>query len=261
MCPSTLPLSSAPDDVPPTTVAAPSADPGRARRDQQLATWLQCAAEGDAAAFEQFYDASVSAAQCLAHRLLRGADVDDLLAECYFQAWREAGRFDASRGSAITWLLNRVRSRAIDLLRAQRRAPACGLGSSAGSADDTLDAVALQPASEPGPDELLAQAEAGSQLHAALAQLAPSERWVLGLAYFRDCSHGDIATATGLPLGTVKSLLLRAQAKLRTRLAAGQPAASSAQPGVPASAATPVTPVAASAHSTVTLTTAPPALR
>ena len=43
-------------------------------------------------------------------------------------------------------------------------------------------------------------------------------RWVLGLAYYRDLSHAAIAQATGLPLGTVKSHIARAQAKLRLAL-------------------------------------------
>ena len=44
-------------------------------------------------------------------------------------------------------------------------------------------------------------------------------RWLLGLAFFRDLSHAQIAAQTGLPLGTVKSVLLRAQTQLREQLA------------------------------------------
>lgn len=70
----------------------------------------------------------------------------------------------------------------------------------------------------PGPPDLLAQAQAGSAVHRALAELSAQERWLLGLAYCRDLTHAQIATATALPLGTVKSALLRAQHKLRERL-------------------------------------------
>jgi RNA polymerase sigma-70 factor (ECF subfamily) len=56
-------------------------------------------------------------------------------------------------------------------------------------------------------------------VHAALARLSPNERWVLGLAYYADLSHREICAQTALPLGTVKSLILRAQAKLREQLA------------------------------------------
>jgi RNA polymerase sigma-70 factor, ECF subfamily len=52
-----------------------------------------------------------------------------------------------------------------------------------------------------------------------LACLSANERWVLSLAFFRDCSQSEIATFTGMPLGTVKSLVTRAQHKLRESLA------------------------------------------
>lgn len=70
-----------------------------------------------------------------------------------------------------------------------------------------------------GPDELMSGMQSGGRLHGALAQLSSNERWVLGLAYYRELSHREICEQTGLPLGTVKSLILRAQAKLREQLA------------------------------------------
>ncbi|HSW06387.1 RNA polymerase sigma factor [Aquabacterium sp.] len=197
--------------------ASPSTDDAvRVERDRRLAGWLAQAAGGDARAFEHFYDATVAYAHVLARRLLREADVDDVLAESYFQCWREAARFDASRGSAVTWLLTRVRSRAIDLRRQQQH-EATEAAAGGESDEGTLAGLVAQL---PGPDELLALAQAGSRLYSALAALSPQERWVLGLAYFRELSHAATAQATGLPLGTVKSLLLRAQQKLRGLMSA-----------------------------------------
>ncbi len=57
--------------------------------------------------------------------------------------------------------------------------------------------------------------EQSHALQHALAGLAPNERWVLALAYYRDHSHSEIAAITQMPLGTVKSLINRAQQKLR----------------------------------------------
>ena len=193
---------------------SPNPTPGppeldRLARDAALATLLAEVASGDALAFERFYDATIGYARALARRMLRPADLDDLLADAYFQAWREAPRFDPQRGSAVTWLLTLVRSRALDLLRHQR---ATHEGEAGIAGDDAAD-------TDPGPDELLAATEAGTRLHLALAALSSNERWVLGLAYYRDLSQREISDTTGLPLGTVKSLMLRAQAKLRDRLA------------------------------------------
>jgi RNA polymerase sigma factor (sigma-70 family) len=181
----------------------------RAERDGALAALLQQACAGSTSAFEAFYDQTFGYAQALARRMLgRRAELDDVLSSAYFQVWRELSRFDAQRGSAVTWLLTIVRSRALDTLRLARSDPDPAF----------LDEAAAIPSDEPAPDELLQSAQTGSRLHAALATLNAQERWVLALAYFREMSHGQVASVTGLPLGTVKSLILRAQGKLRNKL-------------------------------------------
>jgi RNA polymerase sigma-70 factor, ECF subfamily len=187
-------------------------------RDAALAGWLTQAAGGDSAAFEKFFDATVGHARSVARRVLRADDIDDLLADVYFEAWRHVARFDAGRGSAMAWLLTLVRSRALDMRRRQVTQP------SAGGGDVT---AAEQPTtSDAEPAEQLWRRQTHSRLHLAIADLSAPERWVLGLAYFRDLSHGQIAQHTGMPLGTVKSHLLRAQSKLRLALAATSDATS-----------------------------------
>ena len=189
--------------------AAGQPDPAaRAERDARLAELMRQAATGSTSAFETFYEATLAPARAFARRMVRPDDLDDLLADAFFQAWREAPRFDAARGCAVSWLLMIVRSRALDLLRRQKAAREVEL------ADDAPDLIDEAP----GPDELLSGTQAGTRLHAALADLAPAERWMLGLAYYRDLSHSEIATVTGVALGTVKSIIRRAQEKLRTRL-------------------------------------------
>lgn len=184
----------------------PDAHAARAARDAVLAGLVAAAAARDAQAFERFYDATIGHARALARRIVQGADLEDALADAYLDAWRLAPRFDPLRGSAVSWLLTIVHSRALDFLR--RRPP----GADGGEPDDA-------PSAEPGPGDRLWQREAGQRLDRALAALSGRERWVLGLAYFRDQPHAAIAEATGLPLGTVKSLILRAQGKLRQALA------------------------------------------
>jgi RNA polymerase sigma-70 factor (ECF subfamily) len=194
----------------PADEPSPAALDARVQRDAALAELLRAVAAGDARAFEAFYDATIGYARALARRMVRPADLDDLLADAFFQAWREAVRFDPARGSAVTWLLLLVRSRALDLLRHQHAAP---------DVQDTPDPAAEHVVdARPGPDELLVASQAGSLLHHALGRLSPHERWVLGLAYYREMSHRQISETTGLPLGTVKSLILRAQTRLREQL-------------------------------------------
>lgn len=208
-----------PAESPPVERSKVAAGGDLADRDARHAALVAAAAAGDARAFERFYDATFAYARTVARRLLRGDDVEDLLADAYFEAWRHASRFDPARGSAVTWLLAIVHSRSLDRLRRQRQhpegaEPASGPASGAASELDCADEQA-------DPVDRLWRRQAGLRLHAALAALDANERWALGLAYFRDCSQSEIARLTGLPLGTVKSTLLRAQAKLRQSLQAG----------------------------------------
>jgi RNA polymerase sigma-70 factor (ECF subfamily) len=240
----------APAPAAPDTDHADHADhAARARRDTHLAQLLAAAAAGDAGAFEVFYEATFAYARTVARRLVReAAAVEDLLADCYFEAWRSAARFDAARGSAVTWLLVLVRSRCLDALRAAAARPDRLLADvmpSHDARDDDAPGGVFEPraaahgadgadgaAAADDPAERLWRKQAGAELHAALATLSAPERWVLGLAYLRELTQAEIAACTGMPLGTVKSHALRAQQKLRAALADGglRPAGHAAAP-------------------------------
>lgn len=203
-----LPTCAAVTEPLPLAPAADAADQG----DVQLAPLLSAAATGNARAFEEFYNLTIRHATAVVRRIVGDNHLEDVLSDAYFQAWREAARFDAGRGSARGWLLAIARSRALDRLR-QERVRHAGMRGAPAPVDE-----ADEDHGQPGPDELLAATEASTQLHAAVARLSSNERWVLGLAYFRDYNHGEIAALTQLPLGTVKSLIHRAQRKLRDAL-------------------------------------------
>jgi RNA polymerase sigma-70 factor, ECF subfamily len=180
--------------------------------EQQLAALLAAAAGGDARAFEQFYDATAGQTMAVVRRVAGQPYAEDVLADCYFQAWRNAAQFDPGRGSALAWLFTMARSRALDRPRQEQLRH----GGLTGAPE--FDADSEQAAHDLGPDSLLESTQARSRVHTALAQLSANERWVLGLAFFRDCTQTEIAALTGMPLGTVKSLITRAQHKLRQTL-------------------------------------------
>jgi len=192
-----------------TRMLQPPQDPPALKRDDDLAALLAAAALGDACAFESFYNGTVRQAIALVRRIAGDAHTEDVLSDCYFQAWRNAAQFDPARGSALAWLLTMARSRALDRMRAE----SLRHGGLAGAPD--FDAESLESAAAVGPEALLESVQASTRLHAALSQLSANERWVLGLAYFREHSQSEIAAITGLPLGSVKSLVNRAQHKLR----------------------------------------------
>lgn len=197
--------------APPAHVALSVAD---VARNDQLKMLLLAAALGDAKSFESFYTLTIHIATSVVYRIAGSNHTEDILADAYFQAWQQSSQFQSTRGSAVAWLLAIARSRALDKLRAERLRH-CGLSGAPEAGDNEAVESPL-----PGPDALLERVQAYGQLHRAIAKLSGPERWVLGLAYYRDMNHRQIAGVTELPLGTVKSLISRSQRKLRCAITA-----------------------------------------
>src|SRR4029077_5042123 len=77
---------------------------------------------GDEGALGEFYDRWFPVVNCLATRMLKSpTDIEDAVEETFWQAWRQADRFDPERGTVQTWLLTMARSRVLDRLRATQR--------------------------------------------------------------------------------------------------------------------------------------------
>ncbi len=134
------------------------------------------------------------------------AEAEELMQETMVMVWRRAASFDPARASVATWLFTIARNKRIDALRRQRRP------------EIELDDPALVPDPAPGADEPVLAHERGQRLAAALAALPGEQAELIRLAYFDERVQSDIASATKLPLGTVKSRLRLALAKLRRAL-------------------------------------------
>ena len=164
---------------------------------------------GDESALATLYDRWSDRVHSLAVHLLRDArDAEDIVEETFWQAWRGAARYDAVRGNVGTWLLTICRSRSLDKLRSRRRRPE----------ETTLDDAHAAAAPEPGAMDAMVTMETGRIVRAALAELPVEQRQTLELAYFRGLSHSEIAEKTGQPLGTIKTRVRLAMAKLRDKL-------------------------------------------
>ena len=170
--------------------------------------WIARMACGDEAGMGLLYDGTLGHVHGLALRVTRDQDAaEDVVADTYLQAWQQAGRYDGGRGTPLAWLLNMTRSRALDFLR--RRGTVM-------TADESLAAERLeQTISDDDPLSLVMALQREQHLRDAIASLSPVAQRLLGLAFFGGLSHGEIAELTGLPLGTVKSHLRRAQDSLR----------------------------------------------
>jgi RNA polymerase sigma-70 factor (ECF subfamily) len=184
--------------------------------------WLAAIARGDQRAFEAFYDATLPRVYALARRICVDPGLtEEVVEDAYVQVWRDASRYDASRGVPLAWLLTIARSRALDALR--RRDDA--------QATEEPERLLEEPDESADPLDLLALFEAASATRRALEQLPARERQLIGLAFLRGLTHAEIASETGLPLGTVKTSIRRALASMRAILMDHAPPVGNAVPG------------------------------
>ncbi len=162
-------------------------------------------AAGDTAALRALNARYGRMLNALTWRMLRDeADAEEVVADTLWQAWREAGNFDPSRGSVSVWLIVIARSRAIDRMRARARQPA---------AADPLDEE-----TSPDPFENINGTERARLVRQVMNGLEAGERSALELAYFSDLSQSEIAQKLAIPLGTVKTRIRAGMLKLRKAL-------------------------------------------
>jgi len=193
----------------------PAAPPPSTDTDADLVRRM---ASGDERALGAFYDRWSGMLSSLLVKMLADADeAEDVLEETFWQAWRQADRYDATRASTATWLTTIARSRALDRLRARRRRgeepwSAIAEGNESTSSSESLAAPSRDP---------LANVEAAdrrTRVVAALASLPAEQRQAIELAYFGGLSQSEIADRLQQPLGTVKTRVRLAMDKLRERL-------------------------------------------
>ncbi|HET6695926.1 MAG TPA: sigma-70 family RNA polymerase sigma factor [Gaiellaceae bacterium] len=179
------------------------------RDDEDL---LLACAEGDEQALSSLYDRFGRIAYGLALRVVRDAALaEDAVQEAFLTVWRQARRYDRSRGRAAAWILMLVHRRAVDIVRSEARSQ---------GPSDRLEALAAQMADAASANDDIVLQGARPELKAALATLSKVEREVLGLAYWCGLTQSEIATVLEIPHGTVKSRTFSALARLREALSA-----------------------------------------
>ncbi len=172
---------------------------------------LEKVRQGDQAALGDFYDATVGRVFTVALKITAThALAEEIVSDVYLQVWREALNYSPERATPLAWLLMMAHSRAIDVLRKEGAATKQQV-----AFPDDFDA---EDATMPTPLDATLAAEQCSTLTAALQLLDAQQRQLIALAFYRGLSHQEIAAYTGEPLGTIKTLLRRAQAILRAAL-------------------------------------------
>ncbi len=183
----------------------------RARRDEVPVVHRATggAAIDPAAAFEQQMLPHLASALTLARYLLREvADAEDAVQEAYLQAVRHFGGFRGENARA--WLLTIVRRVCYAWTERERRY--------AWTSDE--DDVSQLPSPTDDPEQGLVRRETQEQLARAVDALPLPFREVIVMREIQQLSYKEIASVTGVPVGTVMSRLARARARLQRALEA-----------------------------------------
>jgi RNA polymerase sigma-70 factor (ECF subfamily) len=169
-------------------------------------------AGGDQRALGELYDRWSRPAFSLARRVCADEVLaEDVVQEAFIAFWREPGRFNPARGAFSSWLLTLVHHKAVDAVRREsairrRTVP---------SAEDG-DEWSVAPG--PGADHAALGAVVAGQVRDALCRLPDEQREALALAYYGGYTQREVATLTGVPLGTVKSRMFTGVQRLRSVL-------------------------------------------
>ncbi|EIL94031.1 sigma-70 family RNA polymerase sigma factor [Rhodanobacter spathiphylli] len=178
-----------------------------AERDE-LNRLLQQSGSHDQKAFAELYKRTSSRLFGVCLRMLRDrGEAEEVLQETYTTVWRRAASFDASKASAITWLVTLSRNKAIDRLRQHREQ----LMDDPSRLDEMVD-------EQPTP---AADAQTGQEyrrLQHCLDELEPQQQSSVREAFFTGATYNELATRCKVPLGTMKSWIRRSLMQLRTCL-------------------------------------------
>lgn len=174
-----------------------------------LATLLRRVGEGDRIAFEEVYRRTSAKLFGVCLRILPvRQEAEEALQEAYISVWRRAGRFDESKGSAMTWLITLTRNRAVDRLRSGR-----------GDAHAPIELAEAVVDPAPAASTLMEASEQEQRLAYCLGLLHDGDARLIRTAFFQGATYVELASRAAAPLGTIKSRIRRALLKLRECLA------------------------------------------
>lgn len=171
--------------------------------------------EGDRAAFGELYDLYARAVHNHALRLTGNwTEAEEAMSETFLAAWRTRGTVEPEGDSLKPWLLGIATHKAYNANRGLRR---------------RLAFLARSP--QPRPVEDFAEETAGriddarrlALVHAALGRLKRQDREVFALCVAAGLDYRQAAEALGVPVGTVRSRLSRARARLARLSAQAEP--------------------------------------
>jgi RNA polymerase sigma-70 factor (ECF subfamily) len=171
---------------------------------------LVCAiAAGQQPALRELYERTHRIVFTLAMRICGNRETaEEVTIDVYHDVWRSSSRYDSSAGTVVGWIMIQTRSRAIDRLRFEQRKKR--VDPHPDRPDDHTE--------ETGPVDALDAAEQRLSLRRALSDLTSDEREAIETAFFAEQTYAETAAQLSVPLGTMKTRVRSALAKLRKAL-------------------------------------------
>ncbi|MBB3089398.1 ECF RNA polymerase sigma factor SigK [Nocardioides albus] len=170
---------------------------------------LAAVAGGDLHAFGRIYDDLAPLVFGVARRVVRDPSrAEEVTQEVFTEVWRQAARFDASRGSVRTWVLTIAHRRAVDTVR-----------SSEASRAREEHVARREPVEVAGPEDAVVTASEHDGVRRCLESLTPLQSQAVRLAYYQGFTYPEVAEMLGRPLSTVKTRMRDGLIRLRDCLA------------------------------------------
>jgi RNA polymerase sigma-70 factor, ECF subfamily len=167
---------------------------------------MRAVAHGDERAFTRLYELVAGRAYGLARRILRDpAMAEEAVQEALVEVWRNAPRFDPSRGSALSWIFTIVHRRSVDRVRSEQ------------ASADRLRRLAARSGDTPY-DEVVEAATAHLeqlQVRRCLESLTALQREAVTLAYYGGYTYREVAEVLDTALPTVKTRMRDGMIRLR----------------------------------------------
>ncbi|MCS6803333.1 MAG: sigma-70 family RNA polymerase sigma factor [Chloroflexota bacterium] len=194
------------DEIAASPAAQTPPEPASAEEEQLILA----SQAGDIQAFNQLIERYQTQVYNLCRRMLGDPELAaDATQETFLNAFEHIGRFRG--GTLKTWLLRIAANACYDVMRHRKRRPATSLDEILDDEDDPKDFAGNGEL----PEQFALRRELRQLLLRALNQLPPEQRMVVILSDIQGLSYDEIAEVTRAELGTVKSRLSRARAKLR----------------------------------------------
>jgi RNA polymerase sigma-70 factor (ECF subfamily) len=170
---------------------------------------IESIAACDQHALRTLYERTHRLVFTLAFRVCNNQEsAEEVTLDVFHDVWRRAADYDPAGGSVVGWIMNQARSRAIDRLRFEQRKKRV----------PPPDRAAGEEVVVADPAEVADVQQRRTRLREALGVLTADERRAIETAFFSELTYAETAARLEQPLGTIKTRVRSALAKLREAL-------------------------------------------